>query len=299
LFFGNLFPKSDISITRGFNRLRSTVLAVRLIAHLLIISIEIPVMKTTNALLVLSIASLLSACGGSGSGSGASSSSVSSMVESVSSQSSAVSVDASSVDASSSSLASSVADVSSSSPAISSVDMSSSGLAMSSVAMSSSSVITISSADASSSSLATSSIAASSSSLAISSSSIEASSSSLVSSSSVASSSSLAASSASTALYPSYNTNPIAPDMTGMESDAVQLAAKMKLGINVGNQMEATNCPQLELTQRETCWGHPKVSEAYIQLVRTGVLTRFGSPYPGISMLIKPLEKSVIFGLIA
>ena len=225
-------------------------------------------MKTINALLVLSIASLLSACGGSGSGSGASSSSVSSMVESVSSQSSAVSVDASSVDASSSSLASSVADVSSSSPAISSVDMSSSGLAMSSVAMSSSSVITISSADASSSSLATSSIAASSSSLAISSSSIEASSSSLVSSSSVASSSSLAASSASTALYPSYNTNPIAPDMTGMESDAVQLAAKMKLGINVGNQMEATNCPQLELTQRETCWGHPKVSEAYIQLVK-------------------------------
>ena len=56
--------------------------------------------------------------------------------------------------------------------------------------------------------------------------------------------------------------------MTGMESDAVQLAAKMKLGINVGNQMEATNCPQLELTQRETCWGHPKVSEAYIQLVK-------------------------------
>ncbi|WP_198284772.1 cellulase family glycosylhydrolase [Cellvibrio sp. BR] len=53
-----------------------------------------------------------------------------------------------------------------------------------------------------------------------------------------------------------------------MESDAVQLAAKMKLGINVGNQMEATNCPQLELTQRETCWGHPKVSEAYIQLVK-------------------------------
>lgn len=223
-------------------------------------------MKTINALLVLSIASLLSACGGSGSG--ASSSSVSSMVESVSSQSSAVSVDASSVDASSSSLASSVADVSSSSPAISSVDMSSSSLAVSSVAMSSSSVIVISSADASSSSLATSSIVASSSSIAVSSSSIEASSSSLVSSSSVASSSSLAASSASTALYPSYNTNPIAPDMTGMESDAVQLAAKMKLGINVGNQMEATNCPQLELTQRETCWGHPKVSEAYIQLVK-------------------------------
>lgn len=183
-------------------------------------------MKTINALLVLSIASLLSACGGSGSGSGASSSSVSSMVESVSSQSSAVSVDASSVDASSSSLASSVADVSSSSPA------------MSSVAMSSSSVIVISSADASSFSL--------------------------VSSSSVASSSSLAASSAAIALYPSYNTNPIAPDMTGMDSNATQLAAKMTLGINVGNQMEATGCKPAA----ETCWGHPKVSEAYIKLIK-------------------------------
>ena len=71
-------------------------------------------------------------------------------------------------------------------------------------------------------------------------------------------------SSPSAALYPSYNTNPIAPDMTGMGSNATQLAAKIKLGINVGNQMEATGCTPAA----ETCWGHPKVSFAYVKLVK-------------------------------
>src|SRR5688500_10597491 len=36
------------------------------------------------------------------------------------------------------------------------------------------------------------------------------------------------------AFYPSYNTSPKAPDATGMSSTAVQLAAKMHLGINFG-----------------------------------------------------------------
>ena len=40
-------------------------------------------------------------------------------------------------------------------------------------------------------------------------------------------------------IYPSYNTSPKAPDATGMSSTAVQLAAKMHLGINFGNTMES------------------------------------------------------------
>ncbi|MFC3115536.1 cellulase family glycosylhydrolase [Cellvibrio fontiphilus] len=87
----------------------------------------------------------------------------------------------------------------------------------------------------------------------------------IISSSSLISvSSSLASSSVSAALYPSYNTNPIAPDMTGMESDALQLAAKFKLGVNIGNTMEAYGCTPAA----ETCWGNPMVSEAYIKLMK-------------------------------
>ncbi|WP_308365551.1 MULTISPECIES: glycoside hydrolase family 5 protein [unclassified Microbulbifer] len=49
-----------------------------------------------------------------------------------------------------------------------------------------------------------------------------------------------------------------------MESDAVQIASKIKLGTNIGNQMEATGCTPAA----ETCWGHPMVSEAYVKLVK-------------------------------
>lgn len=61
-------------------------------------------------------------------------------------------------------------------------------------------------------------------------------------------------------LYPSYNTNPIAADATGMGSTATQLAAKIKLGWNIGNTMEATG--------GETAWGNPKVTKALIDLVK-------------------------------
>jgi endoglucanase len=60
--------------------------------------------------------------------------------------------------------------------------------------------------------------------------------------------------------YPSYNTNPIAADATGMSSSAVQLAAKIKLGWNIGNTLEATG--------GETAWGNPKASKALIDLVK-------------------------------
>jgi endoglucanase len=61
-------------------------------------------------------------------------------------------------------------------------------------------------------------------------------------------------------IYPDYNTSPIASDNTGMGSDAVQLAAKIKLGWNLGNSLEATG--------GETKWGNPKASKAFIDLVK-------------------------------
>lgn len=62
------------------------------------------------------------------------------------------------------------------------------------------------------------------------------------------------------ALYPSYNISPALPDSTGMSSNAVQLAAKIKLGWNAGNTMEAIG--------GETAWGNPKISRELIDLVK-------------------------------
>jgi endoglucanase len=61
-------------------------------------------------------------------------------------------------------------------------------------------------------------------------------------------------------IYPSYNTSPQAPDATGMNSNAVELAAKMTLGWNIGNTMEASG--------GETAWGNPKITEDYVKLVK-------------------------------
>jgi hypothetical protein len=55
------------------------------------------------------------------------------------------------------------------------------------------------------------------------------------------------------ALYPDYNQNPIAPDATGMSSTAVQLARRIRLGLNIGNTMEASG--------GETSWGNPVITE--------------------------------------
>lgn len=61
-------------------------------------------------------------------------------------------------------------------------------------------------------------------------------------------------------IYPSYNTNPIAPDITGMESTAEQIAAEMKIGWNIGNTLESIG--------GETAWGNPKVTEDLVKLVK-------------------------------
>ncbi len=60
--------------------------------------------------------------------------------------------------------------------------------------------------------------------------------------------------------YPGYNTNPIAPDSSGMSSSASGLAAKIKVGWNIGNTLEATG--------GETSWGNPMVTNELIQLVK-------------------------------
>jgi endoglucanase len=60
-------------------------------------------------------------------------------------------------------------------------------------------------------------------------------------------------------LYPSYNTSAIAPDMTGMPSNALQLAAKFKMGINFGNTMESPN---------EGDWQSSKLTESYVKYVK-------------------------------
>jgi endoglucanase len=61
-------------------------------------------------------------------------------------------------------------------------------------------------------------------------------------------------------LYPSYNMTPKIGDVTGMKSTAVQLAAKMNMGWNIGNTMEAIG--------GETAWGNPKVTNDLIKKVK-------------------------------
>ncbi len=60
--------------------------------------------------------------------------------------------------------------------------------------------------------------------------------------------------------YPDYNTDPIAADETGMTSTAIEIAANMTLGWNLGNTLEAMG--------GETAWGNPKVTKELIQAVK-------------------------------
>jgi endoglucanase len=72
-------------------------------------------------------------------------------------------------------------------------------------------------------------------------------------------------------IYKSYNTSPIAPDATGMASNAVQLAAKMRtgMGINIGNTMESPN---------EADWVNSKVTESYIKFLKQSGFTAVRLP---------------------
>jgi endoglucanase len=61
-------------------------------------------------------------------------------------------------------------------------------------------------------------------------------------------------------LYPSYNTSPKPSDAIGMSSTAIELAAKMKLGWNLGNTFEAPG--------GEQGWGSPVITEDFIKFVK-------------------------------
>ena len=60
-------------------------------------------------------------------------------------------------------------------------------------------------------------------------------------------------------LYPSYKDS-IASDATGMNSTATELAKKMKLGLNIGNTLEATG--------GETAWGNPLITNDLIKAIK-------------------------------
>lgn len=61
---------------------------------------------------------------------------------------------------------------------------------------------------------------------------------------------------------PSYNTAPLAPDSTGMERNAAELAGSIRIGLNIGNTLEAYG------GQSETYWGNPKITEAFVSFIR-------------------------------
>jgi endoglucanase len=71
-------------------------------------------------------------------------------------------------------------------------------------------------------------------------------------------------------LYPGYNISPAPANSTGMGSNAVQLAAKFKLGWNIGNTLEAIG--------GETAWGNPLISESYIRAVKQQGFTAIRLP---------------------
>lgn len=61
-------------------------------------------------------------------------------------------------------------------------------------------------------------------------------------------------------IYPDYNANPIQPDAAGMSNSAQELAAKITLGWNIGNSLEAVG--------NETAWGNPKITKELIDAVK-------------------------------
>jgi endoglucanase len=61
-------------------------------------------------------------------------------------------------------------------------------------------------------------------------------------------------------LYPGYNTSPVVPDATGMNSTSIEIANKIKVGLNIGNTLEAIG--------GETAWGNPQITNDLIKLVK-------------------------------
>lgn len=87
-----------------------------------------------------------------------------------------------------------------------------------------------------------------------------------ISSSAIVVPSSSAAASSSTpatsGIYPNYNLNPLPADTQGVESTAVQIASKIKIGLNIGNTLEAMG------GKSETYWGNPKITKEFVAAVK-------------------------------
>ncbi len=62
-------------------------------------------------------------------------------------------------------------------------------------------------------------------------------------------------------LYSDYNTDPIPADASGMSSNAVELAAKINLGWNIGNTLEAPG--------GENAWGNPNITNEYVAAIKS------------------------------
>ena len=71
-----------------------------------------------------------------------------------------------------------------------------------------------------------------------------------------------ASSVSSVADFPNYNTNPPAPDASGMESTATELAARIRIGLNIGNTLEAWG------GKSETYWGNPVITREFIAFAK-------------------------------
>ncbi|MCY4745313.1 glycoside hydrolase family 5 protein [Pelomonas sp. UHG3] len=62
--------------------------------------------------------------------------------------------------------------------------------------------------------------------------------------------------------YPDYNTSPKAADATGMADNAQQIAQKLRIGLNIGNTLEAVG------GKTETYWGNPRITREFVQFAK-------------------------------
>ena len=62
--------------------------------------------------------------------------------------------------------------------------------------------------------------------------------------------------------FPDYNTQPRTADLNGMADNAVQTAQKIRIGLNIGNTMEAMGA------KSETAWGNPKITREFVQFAK-------------------------------
>lgn len=73
-------------------------------------------------------------------------------------------------------------------------------------------------------------------------------------------------------MYPSYNTNPLPADSTGVTGTATQIASKIKIGFNIGNTLEAMG------GKSETYWGNPKITPEFVKFVKQSGFTAIRLP---------------------